>query len=118
MTLYLSANTTIPDLVIDYIEVRLASGESVSLNWDTSEISRRATGFDARYQGIYFGEDYANGRLKELEGMVITDVGLYSEGKEFLSVFISLMEFHDNGTCLEFVPPTIEEGGAGYAESK
>lgn len=27
MTLYLEAATTIPDLFIDYIEVRLASGE-------------------------------------------------------------------------------------------
>ena len=33
MTLYLEAATTIPDLFIDYIEVRLTSGESASLNW-------------------------------------------------------------------------------------
>ena len=38
MTLYLEATTTIPDLFIDYIEVRLASGESASLNWDESEM--------------------------------------------------------------------------------
>lgn len=34
MTLYLEATTTIPDLFIDYIEVRLASGESASLFCD------------------------------------------------------------------------------------
>ena len=38
LTLYLEAKTSIPDLFIDYIEVRLASGESASLNWDESEI--------------------------------------------------------------------------------
>ena len=40
LTLYLEAKTTIPDLFSDYIEVRLASGESASLNWDESEIYR------------------------------------------------------------------------------
>ena len=44
MTLYLEATTTIPDLFIDYIEVRLASGESASLNWDESEIYRNPNG--------------------------------------------------------------------------
>ena len=34
MTLYLETATTIPGLFIDYIEVRLTSGESASLNWD------------------------------------------------------------------------------------
>ena len=50
MTLYLEATTTIPDLFIDYIEVRLASGESASLNWDESEIYRNPDGFGAKYR--------------------------------------------------------------------
>lgn len=52
MTLYLEAATTIPDLFIDYIEVRLASGESASLNWDESEIYRNPNGFGAKYKGV------------------------------------------------------------------
>ena len=52
MTLYLEATTTIPDLFIDYIEVRLASGESASLNWDESEIYRNPDGFGAKYKGV------------------------------------------------------------------
>ena len=72
MTLYLEATTTIPDLFIDYIEVRLASGESASLNWDESEIYRNPDGFGAKYKGVYFGEEPANGRLDELCDMVIT----------------------------------------------
>ena len=79
MTLYLEATTTIPDLFIDYIEVRLASGESASLNWDESEIYRNPDGFGAKYKGVYFGEEPANGRLDELCDMVITDIGLYSD---------------------------------------
>ena len=77
LTLYLEATTTIPDLFIDYIEVRLASGESASLNWDESEIYRNPDGFGAKYKGVYFGEEPANGRLDELHDMVITDIGLY-----------------------------------------
>lgn len=38
MRLYLTAETSIPDLYIDYIEVLLKSGEEVSLNWDYSDI--------------------------------------------------------------------------------
>ena len=79
LTLYLEAKTTIPDLFIDYIEVRLASGESASLNWDESEIYRNPDGFGAKYKGVYFGEEPANGRLDELRDMVITDIGLYSD---------------------------------------
>ena len=36
MRLYLTAKTSIPDLFIDYIQVKLKSGEEVSLNWDFS----------------------------------------------------------------------------------
>lgn len=106
LTLYLEAATTIPDLFIDYIEVRLASGESASLNWDESEIYRNPNGFGAKYKGVYFGEEPANGRLDELCDMVITDIGLYSDT-------ISEMEFVDNGRNLEFSPPKncIQEDG-------
>lgn len=86
MTLYLEAKTSIPDLFIDYIEVRLTSGESASLNWDESEIYRNPDGFGAKCKGVYFGEEPANGRLDELCDMVITDIGLYSD-KDFLPQF-------------------------------
>ena len=106
MTLYLEAKTSIPDLFIDYIEVRLASGESASLNWDESEIYRNPDGFGAKYKGVYFGEEPANGRLDELRDMVITDIGLYSDT-------IPEIEFVDNGRSLEFSPPKmcIQEDG-------
>ena len=109
MTLYLEATTTIPDLFIDYIEVRLASGESASLNWDESEIYRNPDGFGAKYKGVYFGEEPANGRLDELRSMVITDIDTISEPQ----ITISEMEFVDNGRSLEFSPPKncIQEDG-------
>ena len=111
LTLYLEAKTSIPDLFIDYIEVRLASGESASLNWDESEIYRNPDGFGAKYKGVYFGEEPANGRLDELRDMVITDIGLYSDT-------ISEMEFVDNGRSLEFAPPKICIQEDGHVDEK
>lgn len=111
MTLYLEATTTIPDLFVDYIEVRLASGENASLNWDESEIYRNPNGFGAKYKGVYFGEEPANGRLDELRDMVITDIGLYSDT-------ISEMEFVDNGRSLEFSPPKMCIQEDGHVDEK
>lgn len=111
MTLYLEATTTIPDLFIDYIEIRLASGESASLNWDESEIYRNPDGFGAKYKGVYFGEEPANGRLDELRDMVITDIGLYSDT-------IPEIEFVDNGRSLEFSPPKICIQEDGHVDEK
>ena len=40
MKLYVTAITNVPDLTIDYIEVKLKSGKTVSLNWDRSYVSQ------------------------------------------------------------------------------
>ena len=111
LTLYLEAKTSIPDLFIDYIEVRLTSGESASLNWDESEIYRNPDGFGAKYKGVYFGEEPANGRLDELRDMVITDIGLYSDT-------IPEIEFVDNGRSLEFSPPKMCIQEDGHVDEK
>jgi len=67
----------------------------------------------AKYKGVYFGEEPANGRLDELRSMVITDIGLYSDTISEPQITISEMEFVDNGRNLEFSPPKncIQEGG-------
>ena len=81
MTLILQGTTKTKDLIIDYIEVQLSSGKTVSLNWDESGIDRTPEGFDAKYKGIYLNGEYANGRLDELRGMQVVDLGLYSESE-------------------------------------
>ena len=107
MILYLDAKTNVPDVFIDYIEVMLKSGEIVSLNWDESDISREEDGFSARYKGVYFGENYANGKLDQLEGMAIADIGVYSEidGTVPVSISITEMLFEDDGRELAFTRP-------------
>ena len=97
MVLYLSASTDLADLVIDYIEVRLATGETVSLNWDESDIERLDTGFNARYKGIYFGEEYANGKLDSLRKMQIDKIGIYAESGSYSDIVITEMIFEDDG---------------------
>lgn len=100
MFLDLSVNTELEDLIIDFIEVRLGTGEVVSLNWDESEIERTDAGFEARYCGVYFGEEYANGRMSELTDMVISTIGIYIDHAlehDFNSeISITGMTFYDN----------------------
>lgn len=94
----MSAKTNIPDIYIDYIEVILTTGEQVSLNWDYSDIARSDDGFSARYKGVYFGEEYANGRLEELKEITIVEVGYYTETVEDLVILeIEEMDFEDYG---------------------
>lgn len=107
MRLYLTAKTNIPDVIVDFIEVQLNTGKTVSLNWDESDISRSSEGFSARYKGVYFGEEYANGRLADLEGLKITDVGLYFEAEGSFHFQIEEMEFDDNGKELVVGNPVI-----------
>ena len=40
MVLYLKAESDIPDLMIDFIEVKLKSGKVISLTWDEREFDR------------------------------------------------------------------------------
>lgn len=91
MRLYLTAKTSITDLFIDYIQVKLKSGEEVSLNWDYSDIERTSSGFSARYKGVYFDEEYANGRIEELRNMKITVVGVYYESKQKPDITIEVL---------------------------
>lgn len=97
MILYLSAGTDLEDLLIDYIEVKLATGETVSLNWDESDIERLDTGFSARYKGVYFGEEYANGKLDSLREMQIEKIGIYAESGSYSDIVITEMIFEDAG---------------------
>lgn len=102
MILYLQAVTSVPDLIIDYIEVEKRGGTVVSLNWDESEISRSEWGFSARYKGVYFDEEYANGKLDELKKMRITCIGLYSEKENNADISVRRMTFLDAGRGLHF----------------
>lgn len=111
MILYLTAKTSIPDLYIDYIEVRLKAGEEVSLNWDESDISRSPSGFSARYKGVYFNEEYANGKLKQLHRMKIVDIGIYYESEHEPDIFIEIMEFVDGDKRKIFNPPKLIKEG-------
>ena len=97
MTLFLDAKTPIPDIFIDYIEIILISGEQVSLNWDYSGIDRANDGFSAKYSGVYFGEEYANGRIDELKKITIMEIGYYTETEGVpVTIEIEEMLFVDN----------------------
>lgn len=102
MILYLDAKTNIKDVYVEFIEVKLNNGKVVSLNWDESYIDRDDDGFSAKYKGVYFDEEYANGKLDLLKGATIESVELYYENDYENPYFvINSMEFEDNGEQLD-----------------
>lgn len=110
MILYLDAKTSDNKLYIDFIEVKLTTGETVSLNWDESWISRSQSGFSAKYKGVYFGEEYANGKIDELKDMEIVHVELYSHSEEEYpedDFSILSMTFQDGEKELTFDTPAL-----------
>ena len=81
MTLYLTASTPVRKVFIDFIEVLLCDGRVVSLNWDESGIDWTEDGFSARYKGICFDEEYANGKMEQLQGLKVTAVLCRGRGR-------------------------------------
>lgn len=122
MTLYVTAKSPVQDLVIDFIEVRLRSGETVSLNWAASYVDRFGEQIRARYIGVCFNEDPAAGRLNELEGMQVESVGMYSDehGEGEFPLTLEDMDFYDEGgnslyfeNAYSFVPSALKPETVG-----
>lgn len=110
MRLYLTAKTEMTDLVIDYIEVRLKNGKTVSLTWDESESGVEDGLFTARYKGVYFDYIYGNGRYEELRDMQITDVGIYSDNDEPVSIAVVHVTVEDELDRLDFIGLLYQKG--------
>lgn len=93
----MSVDTDIEDLEIDYIEVKLVTGEIVTVEWDESDIAWEENGFDARCKGVYFDEEYANGKLSSPPGMQIEYINLNTESDSDSDIVITDMTFEDGG---------------------
>lgn len=104
MTLLLTAATEVSDLVIDFIEARLTTGKTISLNWDRSWTERSKGHFVALYDGVCFGTKSAAGKIRKLKNMRVVNVGLYSEseGEGNFQITIEKMEFYDRNKSLVF----------------
>lgn len=95
MILCLTAKTDIPEMVIDFIEVKLQSGQTVSLTWDESESGVINGIFTGRYKGVYFDEDYTNGKIKELKNLQIQHIEIYSESEKGCNFELTELFFSD-----------------------
>ena len=105
MILCVRARTDIPDLIIDFIEVKIRSGKTVSLTWDESDAGVEGGILDGRYKGVYLDEEYANGRLEELYGMQVEYVELYSESGLSGTFSIISMLFEDGNSWMPLSAP-------------
>lgn len=108
VVLYLKAESDIPDLVVDFIEVKLKSGQIISLTWDESEFDREDGQFEARYKGVYFDDAYGNGRLPELNGMEVQYIELYTECTDTGSFKLRELSFYDGEESLVFTYPECQ----------
>ena len=118
MLLTVKANTSIKDLVIEYIEIVCASGKRISLNWEQSNITKTATGFYAEYLGICFNDKLAKGQLNELSGMQVEVIGLYSEQEGKIDIDVKEMCFYEDEKELFFDHPYQAEDNDAYMELK
>ena len=115
MRLYLTAKTAMKDLVIDYIEFKLADGKTITLTWDESEFGIEDGVFTARYKGVSFNDDYGNGRYKELIGMQITEVGVYSDNDEPVTIAVTHLTVEDELERLVYVGLLYQEGDFDFS---
>ncbi len=115
MRLYLTAKTAMKNLVIDYIEVRLDDGKTITLTWDESEFGIEDGVFTARYKGVSFNDDYGNGRYKELIGMQITEVGVYSDNDEPVTIAVTHLTVEDELERLVYVGLLYQEGDFDFS---
>lgn len=118
MLLTVKADTSVKDLVIDYIEVICESGRSISLNWEQNNVRKTETGFYADYLGICFNDKLANGKLHELYGMQVDVIGLYSEQKGKLDIDVKEIYFYEDDKELIFDNPYQTEDNEAYMEFK
>lgn len=110
MRLYLTAKTAMKDLVIEYIEVRLTNGKEVTLSWDESEFGINDGVFTARYKGVYFDDVYGNGLNEKLSGMQITEIGVYSDNNEPVTLAVTHLTVEDELDRLDFCGLLYQEG--------
>ena len=75
----------------------MVTGEIVMVEWDESDIAWEENGFDARSKGVYFDEEYANGKLSSLQGMQIEYINLYTKSNSDSDIVITDMTFEDEG---------------------
>ena len=109
MLLYLKGIISSKDAVVDYIEVRLNTGEQVSLNWKTSDTTCFSGEIEGNYSGVCAGElDERTFTLDELVEMQVISVGLYDRVSDTENVKITIEEltfFDGNGWELTFEYP-------------
>ncbi|MDE7352295.1 MAG: hypothetical protein K2O06_04515 [Acetatifactor sp.] len=75
----------------------MVTGETVTVDWDESDIAREENGFDARYKGVYFNEEYANGKLSSLREMQIEYINFCTESDSDSDIVITDMTFEHEG---------------------
>jgi len=109
MVLYITAKTNDHKVRVDFIEMRMTTGEVVSLNWDSSAFSVGKGNYEAEFTGVYFDEEYVNGKLEQLKGTTLKHVEAYSPASNAPAFTITTMRFEDGDEGYNVPSEVIEE---------
>lgn len=104
MNLYATLKSNTPNFTVEFIEVLLKNGKLITLDWDESGIQYTEDGYNARYKGVYFDEEYANGRISELDDCKVINMEVYSESRDMVVVHLCDMFFTDDDKELDIKP--------------
>ena len=80
----------------DYIEVTTREGSTLTIDWDESSWAVEQDFLHVRCKGVYFNEEYANGKGELLAGGKVTGMQLFLNGNEELGVQNFHLIFDDN----------------------
>lgn len=80
----------------DYIEVTTREGRVLTIDWDESSWAVEQNFLHFRCKGVYFNEEYANGKGKLLAGGRVTGMQLFLNGNEELKIQKFHLVFDDN----------------------
>lgn len=102
---------TVSDTIaIDYIEAK-KDGKIFVLDWDETELGfdddfdkNGYRTFSGRLKGIKFDDEYANGRLKEIKGAVLTNIQFYIADEDFVinDLRLDIVQLDDEGNLYDF----------------
>lgn len=82
MILYIDAVSPHKFLYIDYLYLKCKDGREIGIDWDETDWAYENGAYSSRHKGVYFNDEYANGRVKEIEGAELGDVFFEWSGSE------------------------------------
>ncbi len=104
----MTTKTKVKDLVFDFLQFETEKGEDIVIDYEASDYFYEDGRVESRHKGVMFNQEDATGRLEELRGAKLFEIGVYSGTHKFADVEIESIRFYDVGGELTFENPYKE----------